>query len=296
MKCPHCGATISGYARFCQICGKPVGSDNKATPPPIPPRQRTTAHSAAHSAAETSVAPTTRERQHSDSDTPPRRKKGCGFGSVLVTLILILGGGAAWFFTQQFRLERAAFERIRHSNSTSEIEAFLATRMYMPDEHRRTAISRINFLKSDSVDFVNATTIEACERYLTIHPEGKHVAEVQSRLNSLRRSYQPSSTVLSQQQQTDSINSTSERERSSARTDAHTTYHVIVGTYINKDNALRDLSRLNAQGYTTKIEEIDYEGSRAYRVMISPFYDYQEALRVSKEVSDEDHIVWIKTD
>ncbi|MBR4553817.1 MAG: SPOR domain-containing protein [Bacteroidaceae bacterium] len=307
MKCPSCGKTTDNDARFCKHCGTPLSGHKSATPPPVPPR-RERSHESTYSSsnAKSSHGATLTSRQRSAPDTPPPlRKKGCGFGSVLIALILILGGGAAWFFTQQFRLERAAFERIRHSNSVSEIEQYLATRMYMPDEHRRAAQARIAHLQSDSVDFANATTIEACEHYLTIHPDGKYASEVQSRLNHLRKNRptpsaptalldQPSTTP-SAASATDTSEASSASASSPVQPTSNARYHVVAASFANYDSATMRAAELRGKGYSAYVMEAMSDAGRVYRVVVASYADPQMAQRTVQALRNDCPGAWVMT-
>ncbi len=295
MQCPKCHEVTDGRARFCKYCGAPLQSAASDVPPPVPKRATPAPRRVA------TAAPA----RHVPDTPPPLRKRGCGFGSVLLALIVILGGGAAWFFTQQFRLERAAYERIRHSNSVSEIEQYLATRMYMPDEHRRAAEARIARLQSDSVDFVNATTIEACERYLTMHSDGAHVQEVQTRLNRLRRT-RPAPSVNTDtlrrtpSQQTTADDSPAADAGESSSSDASTSsassskrYHVVAGSYNNYDTATMRAAEMRGKGFSASVMEAVTDEGRVYRVILGSYSDAGQAQRTVELVRKQCPGAWV---
>lgn len=263
------------------------------TPPPVP-KKRTVSTNTPATGEDASPTPRRRER-----------KRGCGFGSVLLTLVLILGGGAAWFFTQQFRLERAAFERVRHSNSVDEIEQFLTTRMYMPEEHRRYAEARIARLQSDSADYMNATTVERCEHYLTAHADGRHVDEVQARLNRLRR------TRPSIPQEPDSLpargtttapatfaapsnkDESETPEHTPAATSGSARYHVIAASFANYDTATLRAAELRGKGYSAYVMEAQTNEGRVYRVVVASYSDAASAQRTVAALRRDCPDAWV---
>lgn len=301
MKCPKCGHDSDGRARFCAQCGASLRGRTIDAPPPIPAASRgqTSQHRAANKAQQGAKrrTPPVAEPVYDPGKPPPLRKKGCGFGSVLIALILLLGGGAAWFFTQQFRLERAAFERVRHSNSVAEIERYLSTRMYMPDEHRRAAEARIARLQSDSADFVNATTVEACERYLTRHSDGKHVGEVQSRLNQLRRS-RPSikEEVKPAIELSDTMSRTTAslaREDAAPQQKGRGRYHVVAASLANYDAATLRAASLRSKGYSAYVMEAASDDGKLYRVIVASYPDIESARNTANTVRRECPDAWI---
>lgn len=246
-----------------------------------------------------------RKRSADAGTPPPLRKKGCGFGSVLLAMVLLLGGGAAWFFTQQFRLERAAFERVRHSESVAEIERFLSTRMYMPEEHRRAAEARIARLQSDSADFVAATTVEACEHYLTIHSDGKHVEEVQARLARLRRErpsrqlepdslgiHTPISNEATNRTATDTTAQTAP-QRVATTESAPARYHVIAASFANYDTATLRAAELRGKGYSAYVMEAQTAEGRVYRVVVASYSDPTAAGRTAQALRRDCPDAWV---
>lgn len=292
MKCPSCGRECDGSAHFCSHCGAALHSKSASAPPPLPKP------GGAHRPEQTDAP---KPRPQKPTSKPRARKKGCGFGSVLLATLFILGGGAAWFFTQQFRLERAAFEQVRHSENIEELERFLTTKMYMPAEHRRIAEARIARLLSDSVDFAAATTVEACEHYLTAHADGHHVAEVQTRLNRLRGTRAAANTPPSptppgrnteaRAAEADTLADDGERHAGTAPL----RYHVVAASLSNYDAATLRAAELRANGYSAYVMEALTEQGRVYRVVVASYSDAASAHRTVEAVKRHCPDAWVMT-
>lgn len=300
MKCPSCGEIAAGRARFCQYCGAALHTDGADAPPPVRARTSQTSSPISRSQSRSQTQSQSRSRATGDAGTlPPLRKRGCGFGSVLLALLLLIGGGAAWFFTQQFRLERAAFERVRHSNSIAELEQYLGTRMYMPEEHRRVAEARIARLLSDSADFANATTVETCERYLTAHSDGAHVDEVQSRLARLRRE-RPAAALMTEprKEAVDTVRREADVPEKSvlavaANAEAAARYHVVAASLANYDAATARVAELRSKGYSAYVMEALTDEGRVFRVVVASYSDPESARRTAESVRKECPGAWV---
>lgn len=114
------------------------------------------------------------DKEQDDNRATQKKTSGKAWKIALTAIIVLLFGAVFGYLL----VENQAYHHILRTNNTDEVRAYMRSYPIVMPSHSEAASARLTELLSDSVDFKAATSAKACQRYLSRHPQGLHLREV----------------------------------------------------------------------------------------------------------------------
>ncbi|MBQ7664829.1 MAG: zinc ribbon domain-containing protein, partial [Bacteroidaceae bacterium] len=196
--CKSCGRRLAPDARFCPSCGerKPLRTESTQTQRPAASNTQNQNTQRVHIVERPANYGNTPPPQQPKPKPEKEQSSGCGCLFHLIFFGVIAIAAAGYYYMQLAKKERMAYEKVKSSMNTRQMQEYLETDYYVFNDHKDDIRDRIDRIQTDNQDYRSATTIATCEQYLNRHTDGRYRKEVEKRLEALKKKSSNSEEVV----------------------------------------------------------------------------------------------------